>query len=162
MKRAFAPFLLLLPALLAWPAEKTATEEIDALLTAWHHAAAVADETVYFGTLAPGAVFIGTDATERWTKEEFEKWAMPHFQGGSAWVFAACERHIYLSADGGSAWFDELLDSKSYWPCRGSGALQKMNGKWRIVHYVLSLTIPNSVAKEIKPIVEKALAGSGK
>jgi hypothetical protein len=27
--------------------------------------------------------------------------------------------------------------------CRGSGVLEKVNGEWKIKHYVLSMTIPN-------------------
>jgi hypothetical protein len=27
--------------------------------------------------------------------------------------------------------------------CRGSGVLVKIDGKWKIKHYVLSMTIPN-------------------
>nr|MCU0349971.1 nuclear transport factor 2 family protein [Flavobacterium sp.] len=32
---------------------------------------------------------------------------------------------------------------------RGSGVLVKENGKWKIKHYVLSMTIPNDVSKEV-------------
>ena len=27
--------------------------------------------------------------------------------------------------------------------CRGSGVVKKVNGDWKIEHYVLSLTVPN-------------------
>ncbi len=141
-------------------ADATAVAEIDALLTSWHRAAAGADAAVYFGAMAPGAVFVGTDAGERWTKEEFEKWAEPFFRRGSAWVFTARSRHIELSPDGQTAWFDELLDSLSYWPCRGSGVVRKIDDRWRIVHYVLSFTIPNSVTGRIKPIVLRGFSGA--
>ena len=133
-----------------------ARAEIDALLTAWHKAAATADAATYFGSMAPGAVFLGTDVTERWTREEFEAWAAPYFQRKSAWVYFATRRSISLSADGNTAWFDEDLISESYWPCRGSGALEKIGGVWRIRLYSLAFTIPNSVVPEIKPAVLKA------
>ena len=61
--------------------------EIDRFLTSWHQAAAVADAGTYFDSLAPGAIFLGTDIGERWTREDFQKWAMPYFQRSSAWVF---------------------------------------------------------------------------
>jgi ketosteroid isomerase-like protein len=140
----------------------SAIAEIDVLLTAWHKAAATADAKTYFGSMAPGAVFLGTDVTERWTKEEFEAWAAPRFRGTSAWVYSATRRSISLSADGNTAWFDEDLVSKSYWPCRGSGALEKIDGAWKIRLYNLAFTIPNQVVPEIRPAVMKAFADSGK
>jgi len=39
--------------------------------------------------------------------------------------------------------------------CRGSGVLMKEKGKWKIHHYVLSITIPNENVDEIKKIKEK-------
>ena len=139
----------------------SAKAEIDALLTAWHQAAAIADAKTYFGSMAPGAVFLGTDVTERWTKEEFEAWAAPLFRGTSAWIYSAVRRSISLSADGNTAWFDEDLASKSYWPCRGSGALERINGVWKIRLYSLAFTIPNSAVPEIRPAVLKAFADPG-
>jgi ketosteroid isomerase-like protein len=139
-----------------------AKAEIDALLTAWHKAAATADAGTYFGSMAPDAVFLGTDVTERWTKEEFETWAAPLFKGTSAWVYSAVRRNISLSADGNTAWFDEDLASKSYWPCRGSGALEKIDGAWKIRLYNMAFTIPNSAVPEIRPAVMKAFADPGK
>jgi len=140
----------------------SAIAEIDILLTAWHKAAATADAKTYFGSMAPGAVFLGTDVTERWTKEEFEAWAAPRFRGTSAWVYSAIRRNISLSADGNTAWFDEDLISKSYWPCRGSGALEKIDGAWKIRLYNLAFTIPNQVVPEIRPAVMKAFVDSEK
>jgi ketosteroid isomerase-like protein len=134
----------------------TAVAEIDGLLTAWHHAAAVADEDTYFGLLAEDAVFLGTDASERWTKAEFEAAYLPYFQRESAWVFVATQRRITLSQDGRTAWFDELLDSKSYWTSRGSGVLTRNEeGRWRLRQYNLAFTIPNAISKQVKALVEQ-------
>ncbi len=33
--------------------------------------------------------------------------------------------------------------------CRGSGVLIKDNGKWQIVQYVLSMTVPNDLANDV-------------
>jgi len=139
-----------------------ARAEIDALMTSWHKAAATADAPTYFGLLAPGAVFLGTDATERWTKDEFQAYAAGRFKAGSAWVYWATERHIGLSADGGSAWVDETLASKSYWTCRGTAALEKIDGAWKIRLYSLTYTIPNSAVPEIMPVVKRELAKTEK
>jgi ketosteroid isomerase-like protein len=162
MHKKFVLFFLsalaaMLPAAAAGEAEKTAPE-IDRFLSAWHRAAAVADAETYFASLAPGAVFLGTDARERWTKEEFQKWAAPYFQRSSAWTFKASRRQIYISADGCTAWFDEDLVSPHYWPCRGSGVLEKIAGQWQIRQYNLAFTIPNEVTGTIKGLVEAALA----
>ncbi len=122
---------------------------IDATLDAFHHAASVADETGYFDLLAPDAVFLGTDGTERWTKNEFRAYAHPYFSQGKGWTFTPRDRHVKVSKDGTAAWFDEMLDSASYGECRGSGALQKIDGEWRIEQYNLSIPIPNGLAKEV-------------
>jgi len=133
-------------------------EVIDRFLTAWHKAAETADETVYFDSIADDGVFIGTDAGERWDKAAFLKFALPYFtERQSAWTFRASERHIYISADGRLAWFDEVLFSQSYWTSRGSGVLEKTGGNWGIKQYVLSFTIPNAVAREVKSVVSKHL-----
>jgi ketosteroid isomerase-like protein len=130
--------------------------EIGLFLDAWHEAAARADAKTYFDSLAPGAVFLGTDIRERWTKEEFLRWAAPYFRRSSAWTFRASRRQVTLSADGSTAWFDEDLVSASYWPCRGSGVLEKIAGQWKIRQYNLAFTIPNEATAGIKPLVEAA------
>ncbi|MFM7784830.1 MAG: nuclear transport factor 2 family protein, partial [Gammaproteobacteria bacterium] len=82
-------------------------------LDAFHAAAAAADGERYFALFTAQAVFIGTDATERWTLEQFRDYALPLFARGTGWVYRPRERHITL-ADlpcACIAWFDELLDS---------------------------------------------------
>jgi len=131
-------------------------KEIDTLLTKWHHAAAVADAETYFGYLAENAIFLGTDAKERWTKGEFKKWAEPYFKRKSAWKIYATERNIYLSNDKTFAWFDEVLVA-GFGPARGSGILIKIKDGWKIKHYNLAMTIPNEIVKDVKLMVEKQL-----
>lgn len=130
--------------------------EIDSLLTGWHHAAAVADAKTYFGDMADDAIYMGTDANEYWTKAEFEKWAEPWFKKKSAWTIYATKRNIYLSNDKTYAWFDEVLVA-GFGPARGSGILIKTKDGWKIKHYNLAMTIPNEVSKQVKEIVEKGL-----
>src|SRR5262245_16848788 len=60
--------------------------EVEALLDDWHNAAAQADEERYFAHLAEDAIFLGTDASEGWTKEEFRAYAHPHFASGKGWT----------------------------------------------------------------------------
>ncbi len=123
-------------------------EAIDQLLENWHQAAANADFDAYFGAMTEGGVFIGTDATENWDKKEFMEFSKPYFDKGKAWSFKAVERNIFLHDSGQLGWFDELLDT---WMqlCRGSGVVQKVEGEWKIAHYVLSLAVPNENVDEL-------------
>ena len=82
-----------------------------------------ADEARYFGHFAAGAVFLGTDATERWDAVAFRAYAHPHFARGKAWSFSAVRRAIILAPDGTVAWFDEDLATPNLGPARGSGVL---------------------------------------
>src|SRR6266568_7290031 len=102
---------------------KTPEVEVASVLDDWHAAAAAADESRYFGHFTAEAVFLGTDATERWTREEFRKYAHPHFAKGKAWSFVAVSRRVSFSPDRSVAWFDERLDTPNLGPARGSGVL---------------------------------------
>jgi len=126
----------------------TDTKAINTLLDEWHTAAARADYNAYFDKIAEDGIYIGTDATENWTKKEFAVWAKPYFDKGQAWSFTALERHVFYSKDGKTAWFDELLNTQMK-ICRGSGVLEKIGNAWKIKHYVLSMTIPNNDADKV-------------
>lgn len=117
-------------------------ETTDTIINHWHLAATEAHYKNYFNAMDSVAVFIGTDASENWTKSEFQKFSKPYFDKGKAWDFKVLERNTYVSNYGNIVWFDELLQT---WmgTCRGSGVLEKTNNHWKIKHYVLSLTIPN-------------------
>lgn len=130
---------------------ETPSPAISRVLDDWHDAAAKADEERYFGHFAPGAVFLGTDATERWTLPQFRAYAHPHFAKGKAWSFRATRRDITFTGD--VAWFDEDLETPNMGPARGSGVLLREAGTWKIVHYNLALTIPNERMKEVKALV---------
>jgi hypothetical protein len=73
--------------------------ELDRLLDGWHRAAARADEAVFFGSMAPGAVYLGTDAGEYWLRDEFQAWSAPYFERDTAWDFTPRNRHWYFSSD---------------------------------------------------------------
>ena len=121
--------------------------------------ASTADFKNYFDLYAEESTFIGTDANEIWTKKEFMDYARAPFEKGKVWTFTSLKRNISFSADGKYAWFDELLDTQMKL-CRGSGVLEKIGNQWKIKQYVLSMTIPNDVNKEIikiKTPIEEAL-----
>lgn len=117
-------------------------DQIDTLLNQWHRAAATADEEVYFGSMTPQGVFLGTDETERWLREEFRSWSKTYFDRESAWDFTPYDRYTILAEDHSMAWFDEKLKT---WMgvCRGSGVLIRTQAGWKIAHYNLAVTIPN-------------------
>ena len=116
----------------------------------WHAAASRADEDRYFSYFAPGGVFLGTDATERWEVSAFRAYAHPYFAKGKAWTMVPSRRNI--AVDGDHAWFDEALET-SYGPCRGSGVLQRIGGAWKIAQYNLTLTIPNARVREVQKLL---------
>lgn len=136
--------------------------EIDTVVNNWHKAAAEANFENYFNVLTKESIYIGTDATENWTKPQFEAFAKPYFYKGKAWSFTCLKRNIYFSEDKKTAWFDELLNTQMK-ICRGSGVLIYTNGTWKISHYVLSITIPNDNTNEVikiksaieNPLIEK-------
>lgn len=129
-------------------------ELIQTFLNDWHLAASQANYANYFDKMAESSVFIGTDASEIWSKSQFENYSKPHFDKGKAWNFKALERNIYLNDAGNFAWFDENLQTNRG-TFRGSGVLEKINEKWMLHHYVLSVPIPNDDMKEVVKITHK-------
>ncbi|QVY65225.1 nuclear transport factor 2 family protein [Polaribacter sp. Q13] len=116
--------------------------KVNTLLDDWHKAASEADFEGYFGKMDSISVFIGTDATENWSKMQFANFSKPYFDKGKAWSFKSLERNVYVNDAKDFVWFDELLTT---WmgTCRGSGVLEKKQNIWKIRHYVLSVEIPN-------------------
>ena len=130
--------------------EKTNTIkiEVNSILTDWHTAASQANFDAYFGKMDSISVFIGTDASENWSKEKFKSFSKPYFDKGKAWDFKTLERNIYVNKSKNFVWFDELLTT---WmgTCRGSGVLERKNNTWKIKHYVLSVSVPNDDIEDI-------------
>jgi len=121
---------------------------IDEVLTRFHAAASEAKGDLYFSLFAEGAVFMGTDATERWSVDQFKAFAEPYFSQGRGWTYTKTERHISVSADGTTAWFDEVLWNEAYGTCRGTGVLLLTDIGWRIAQYNLSIPIPNDLTRD--------------
>jgi uncharacterized protein (TIGR02246 family) len=139
------------------PQDSTAQAAINHVVDDWHQAAAAADAERYFKYFTPDAVFMGTDATERWTRDEFYRYAKPYFDKGKAWSFKPVKRNVTIARDGKVAWFDEELDTPNLGPARGSGVLVRQDDQWKIAQYNLSVPIPNEIFKEIKEQIGKAL-----
>jgi len=131
---------------------------IDDLLTDWHNSAADVNQQAYFDFIDEDGIYIGTDSTEIWTKQEFFEWSQPHFDKQKTWSFKANSRNIYLSDDIQFAWFDELV-SYGKGTLRGSGVLVKRTEGWKILHYVLSLPVPNDKFKDVVKVLEDKTDG---
>ena len=124
-------------------------EDVARVLDDFHAAASEADGERYFGHFTPDAVYLGTDAGERWSVVEFREFARPHFSAGRGWTYVAVERHVRVSAGGDLAWFDEKLTNEKYGEVRGTGVLRKIDGAWKIVHYSLTFLVPNAAASDV-------------
>ena len=61
------------------------TERLNKFLNEWHDDAANSRHA-YFDKIAPEGIYIGTDKTERWSREEFRTWAAEYFAKPSAWA----------------------------------------------------------------------------
>ena len=134
---------------LAPPATDDPAAAVAAVLDTLHDAASKADGKRYFDCFAPDAVFFGTDATERWTIDQFRAYAQARFDQGTGWTYHPRKRHIFLSPDRETAWFDEALHNAKYGECRGTGVLVKRDGGWKIAQYNLTIPIPNEIALEV-------------
>jgi hypothetical protein len=126
---------------------------IGVLLDNWYKAAAEADEDVFFGSMAEDAIYLGTDKTERWLRDEMKAWSAKYFERESAWAFKPFDRNIYVSEDGTIAWWEEKLET---WMgvCLGSGVLAKTEEGWKIKHFHLGVTIDNDKIQDFIKLAE--------
>lgn len=139
-----AGLLLVLPAR-AQDDEAAASAVLDAV----HRLASEADFEGYFALYTEDAIFLGTDATERWTIADFKRYARPAFDRGTGWTYVMTERHVHVSADGRTAWFDERLQNAAFGECRGTGVLVKQDGNWKVAQYNLTVPIPNDLLRNV-------------
>ncbi len=117
----------------------------DTVLTNFHQAASEAAWDKYFSLLTDDSIFIGTDVGERWDKPTFRGYASKT----KGWTYTKRERHIDISTDGNTAWFDEILDNLNYGTSRGTGVMIRTNNGWKIIQYHLTFPIPNDLAAGI-------------
>lgn len=129
------------------------------LLNTYHRAAANADGDAFFECLDPDGVFCGTDKTERWTREELRAFVGPYFARGQGWTATPVDQNVFLSEDGNTAWFDELLRNATYADTRATGVMEKSDGKWKIVHINVSFPIPNDLLETFIPKILEMKTG---
>ena len=132
------------------PSSNATRADIDRVLDALHERASKAEGEAYFELYTPDAVFLGTDATERWTLEEFKAYASPHFGAGNGWTYTVTERHVSFNTTRTAAWFDERLENAKLGECRGTGVLTLgSDAVWRIEQYNLTVPVPNELVVEL-------------
>ena len=124
---------------------------LNQFMDTWHLAAAKANEKVFFGMMSEDAIYIGTDKSERWQRDELREWAVDAFASESAWTFKATERNWQFLGDRQFAICDELLET---WmgPCRSTAVLSRRDEGWQIIHYQLSVTIDNDKIEDFKDL----------
>ena len=140
-------FVLCTPALLA----QNLTQDEQAVwdvLDELHAGADAGDFDRYFGVYAPNAVFLGTDATERWTLAQFKDYTRARFAQGKGWTYHMTSRHVFVHESGETAWFDETLHNENLGDTRGSGVLIKGEAGWKISQYNLTIPVPNDLARQ--------------
>jgi hypothetical protein len=129
---------------------------VNAFVDEWHADAAHA-RLAYFDKIAPDGVFIGTDRTERWPRDAFKAWAARFFDRQSAWSFTARHRNVGFTPDHSVIWFDEQLDS-AMGVLQASGVMRARadDGGLEIVHYQLSIAVPNEVQAKVSELIKEA------
>ena len=152
MKNSFL-FLVLLSINLS-TAEDHKNAEINALLDGLHQDAHEGNFQSYFDRYTSDAIFLGTDKTERWSVEEFKAYAEPAFADGNGWTYSVVERN--WEGVGDTRWFDEILFNEKLGYCRGTGVVQLIEGEWKILHYALTMLVPNEIAAEVGAQTQEA------
>jgi ketosteroid isomerase-like protein len=142
------------------PVQADPQADVSLALDSFHAAASRADQPGYLGLLTDDAVFLGTDASERWQGQAFRDFVASHYGNGNGWTYVATQRHISVAADSTFAWFDELLDNEQLGVCRGSGILLLTADGWKIAQYNLSVPVPNALVGGVATAI-RALAAGG-
>ena len=128
-------------------------KQVNAFVDEWHDDAAHARQA-YFDKIAAHGIYIGTDKTELWNREQFKAWSKRFFDRKSAWSFKATKRNVYLAPDNQFSWFDELLDTHMG-VCQASGVIRKTDKGFEIEHYQLSIAVPNEVAEQVTKVIKE-------
>ncbi len=151
--------LLMLLTITALQAQDQDREAVTSTLDALHLYAHEADGKKYFSLYTDDAVFMGTDATERWPIPEFKIYANARFNSGKGWTYTPTSRHIYFNENRDTAWFDETVVNAKYGECRGTGVLEKIGGVWKISHYNLTVPVPNDLLVAVVEMIKEQEKG---
>ena len=129
------------------PSDADFTARVNAFVNEWHDDAAHA-RPAFFDKIANDGIYIGTDKTERWTREVFRQGAKAAFARPVAWAFTPLHRNVQFSPDRRFIWFDEQVRS-SMGILQASGVMRPTASSFEIVHYQLSIAVPNDVIPQV-------------
>jgi len=146
-------FLFMFVPAFATDSDSQTMQKLSQFIDEWHDDAAHA-RMAYFDKMTPDAVYIGTDKSERWTRDEFKVWAKPAFNRPVAWAFTVLQRHVAMTEDQSVIWFDEQLQTQMG-ICQASGVVRHTADGFKIAHYQLSLTVPNALITYLSEGVKK-------
>ena len=125
---------------------------IDVVLDDFHRAASEGAADRYLAHYTDDGVFFGTDATERWTVQQFEPYVRNAFARGG-WTYVPRDRTVFVADDGQTAWFDEMLDGSTGIVARGTGVLVRDGDTWRVAQYNFSVPFPNALWDTINAMI---------
>lgn len=127
--------------------------KVKLVLSSWHLAASQGLYDPYFDAMTDDAVFLGTDASERWTKQEFMMYAREPFSDGSGWTYEQLEYNVAFNDAYDTAWVDEILENEKYGTMRGTAVLELIGDDWKIAHYSLTFLVPNERAGRVVEVI---------
>lgn len=130
---------------------------VESVLDEIHATAAKGDWKHYFPHFAKDSIFLGTDASERWSKSQLQHYASLAPNG---WTYQPKERHVFLAGNGKVAWFDEKLWSPKYGEMRGTGVLVKFGNTWKLEQYSLLKPIPNNLFAKVVELIRQTTPAS--
>ena len=136
------------------PATDDVRADVAAVLDDFHAAAGEGDADRYLAHFTDDGVFFGTDPAERWTRQQFEPYVRDRFADGG-WSYVPRDRTLFFSADGGTAWFDEMIDGASGVTARGTGVLVRRGDDWKIAQYNFSVPFPNALWDTINAMIRE-------
>ncbi len=113
-----------------------------------HRAKAEGDGERYFGHFAADGVFLGTDRAERFSLAGVRAILGPYYAHGARPTTIPIEQVVYPSADGGWAWFEQLVERQHVGRMRGTGVLRRVDDTWKLVHYNVVLTVPDDLTED--------------
>lgn len=111
------------------------------------HATKIADPAMLQAAFVTGGRFVGTDDSEVWSIEQLVK--LLKSSDGTGWQMNLVSERKLMSLSDNAMTFLEFLSHTTYGRMRGSGVVVRgVDGKWRILDYVLSFSVPNEVVPE--------------
>ncbi len=130
------------------------------LLRDVHVAKGEGDGSRYYGLFVPEAIVLGTARSERFSLAGLQAILGPYYAQGRRPTSIPIEQQVYLSPDGGWAWFEELIERKYLGLMRGTGVLRKVDNTWKFVHYNLIILVPRELSEDLAQRIDAFYAPS--